>query len=92
MSFLLETRRALDKTLYAKELTYFIRLIKKLAFEELKLNRIFTETFDIRPSHISVLEQNSFVCEGRMRQHVFLGGRYVDSLLHGLLTGDANVI
>ena len=63
----------------------FIRLIKKVLFEDLNFNRIFTETYDIRPHHISILEKNGFQLEGRMREHIQINNKFVDSLIHGFL-------
>lgn len=83
VSFLLQTQRVRDSEQYRTEFSTFLHLMKEVAFTELPLNRIFTETYDIRPGHVSVLEQNGFVLEGRLRQHVFIRGRFVDSLIHG---------
>jgi RimJ/RimL family protein N-acetyltransferase len=85
LSFLLETKRAGNPEQYREDFSAFLHLMKDVAFTELPLNRIFTETYDIRPEHVSVLEQNGFMLEGRLRQHVFIRGRFVDSLIHGCL-------
>lgn len=83
LSFLLDNNRVTDNAVYGKEFSIFITLIKQLVFDELQFNRIYTETYDIRSFHISILEKNGFVFEGRMRQHVMIDGAFVDSLLHG---------
>lgn len=85
ISFLLATNRTLDHETYNNEFTIFLKLIKKIAFNELKFNRLFTETFEIRPWHIAALENNEFIFEGRLKEHVFINGRFVDSLIHGCL-------
>jgi RimJ/RimL family protein N-acetyltransferase len=85
LSFLLNPASTADSSLYEKEFSIFITLIKKMAFQGLQLNRIFTETYDIRPFHIAILEKNGFVFEGRLHQHVLIDGRFVDSLIHGFL-------
>jgi len=82
MSFVLDDKRINEKIKYEKEFTIFIKLILKLGFEEIKLNKIFTETYDLRPHHISILESNGFVIEGRMKEHIFIDGEYYDSLIH----------
>jgi len=89
MSFLVDVKRVADKRLYRKDIAAFIALIKRAAFDDLGLNRIFTETFDLRNFHILMLEENGFVLEGRMKEHVFVNGKYVDSLIHGLLRGSS---
>lgn len=85
VSFLLDTKRIKNKQQYDRDFSSFLTILKKIAFEDLKFNRLFTETFDIRPYHISILEKNGFVLEGRMREHVLINNKFVDSLLHGYL-------
>jgi len=90
ISFLLDTKHVTDNALYEKEFTFFIKLIKKVVFNDLGFNRIFTETYAFRQEHISLLEKNGFRFEGRMKQHVMINGTFVDSLLHGFLRGYQN--
>lgn len=83
ISFLLATERNYNLELYQKEFTIFLKLIKQIAFGELELNRLFTETYDVRPYVIDVLESSGFEYEGRLKEHVLIKGKYVDSVLHG---------
>ncbi len=87
ISYLLETGRSKEsnRRQYSDDFSSFLALMKRIAFEELSFNRLFTETFDIRPLHIEVLENNGFRFEGRMRLHVQIHGQYIDSLIHGCL-------
>lgn len=85
VSFLLDNERVSDLELYEKEFSIFLSLIKEVAFAELRFNRIYTETFDIRSFHIGVLEANGFLLEGIMREHISINGVYHDSLIHGYL-------
>jgi RimJ/RimL family protein N-acetyltransferase len=90
ISFLVNTRRTENNDVYKNDFNAFLYMIKFVAFDEIKLNRIFTETYDIRPFHILLLEKNGFQLEGRLRQHVLISNTYIDSLYHGLLK-DNNV-
>lgn len=92
ISFLLETERTKNLETYNKDFSIFLGLLKKVAFKDFQLNRIFAETFDIRPYHVEILVQNGFVYEGRLREHVRLGERYVDSLIHSCLRSDAHAL
>jgi RimJ/RimL family protein N-acetyltransferase len=84
LSFLVSPERAADPEVYARDLRAFLELVVDgVALGDLGLHRVFTETYDIRPHHVSILEEFGFVPEGRMRDHVRIDGRYVDSLLHG---------
>lgn len=83
VSFLLDPDRAKDPNVYAQDFTLYLFLIKEIAFQHLGLTRLFTETYDIRPHHISILEANGFQFEGRLNAHVWIDGQPVDSLMHG---------
>lgn len=83
ISFLLDSRRVSDKNIYSTDFHNFLKLIKQLAFDSLALNRLFVETYDIRPLHVSVLESSGFIKEGCLRKHVRINGVWVDSLIHG---------
>jgi hypothetical protein len=85
MSFLLNPIRGRNDKIYSADFSAFITLIKMVVYKDLKFNRIFTETFDIRPLHVSLLEKNGFVREGRMKQHVVIKRKFIDSVIHGFL-------
>ena len=85
ISFLSATERTRNIANYHTDFSHFLSIIKPIAFKELQLNRLSTETFDIRPHVISILEENGFQQEGVLRKHNFIDGKYIDSLLHCLL-------
>jgi RimJ/RimL family protein N-acetyltransferase len=85
VSFLLATERARDPEIYANDFNAYLGLIKFLALGQLALNRLFTETYHFRERHIHILENAGFVREGVLRQHIFLDGIPIDSLIHGIL-------
>lgn len=88
VSFLVDSTRAKDKKTYAKDFSSYLTLLKRVAFDDLNLNRIFVETYATRLCHLEVLTKNGFIYEGRMRQHVKIKGKYIDSLIHGILKND----
>ncbi len=88
ISFLVSDQIADKKFLYKTIFTEFIYLIQNIAFNDLNFNRIYTETYDIRPLHISILENNKFKLEGRMKSHVMIDNKEVDSLIHACLKND----
>lgn len=87
VSFLLDPELARESDAYARYFGTFLDLMKALAFEDLGLGRIFTETYAMRTHHISVLEANGFRLEGRLRNHVIVDDRPMDALIHGCLDG-----
>ena len=63
----------------------FLTLLKKIAFKELKLNKIYTETYSSRKFHISILKKNDFKLEGKLKKHVYIINKFQDSLLHAII-------
>ena len=89
VSFLADPNRAAEAKTYRSDFLVHLRLLGQAAFVGLKFNRLFTETFDIRPAHIAILEEAGFRLEGRLRQHVRLApDTFADSLMHGQLAAD----
>ena len=68
----------------------YLMIIRKIAFGDLGLNRIFTETFDFRNQQIELLESNGFVYEGTLRQSYRLNGKFVNSCFHSIIREDEN--
>jgi len=89
VSFLMDTNFISDHNYYKDAFSIFLTLIKKVALECLRFNRLYTETYDCRPLHVKVLEESGFRLEGRMRKHNFINGRFVDSLIHGCIIDDS---
>ena len=85
VSFLLNPARTHDPDSYSDDFFAFLKIIKTLAFDDLNMQRLFTETFSTRRHHIRVLEAADFRLEGVLRRHVILDGRPADSFIHGCL-------
>lgn len=85
VSFLLKTELTGDHDKYAWYFSGFLRLIKRLAFDELGLERLFTETYASRMHHIATLQASGFRLEGILKNHIWIEGQPIDSVLHGCL-------
>ncbi len=90
ISFLVDTKISDHQNRYVEAFSKFLTLVKEIAFHELHLNRLFTETYAFRDLHIQALESAGFVREGRLLQHVFIKQEFCDSLIHGILSGALN--
>ena len=89
VSFLADPARVANPATYRTDFLAHLRLLGQVAFTALKFNRLFTETYDLRPAHVAILEEAGFQLEGRLRQHVRLeAGTFADSLMHGQLATD----
>lgn len=85
ISFLLEPRLERDTPVLADCFNRFLRLLQTLAFEDLQLQRLTTETYAHRPVHIQALESVGHRLEGRLKDHVVVDGKPCDALVHGLI-------
>jgi len=74
-----------SEKLYREHLSVYLTLLKNVAFTGLGLHRLWTESYDIRPLHISIFEEQGFIFEGRLRDHEWIDGACVDTLFHGCL-------
>lgn len=82
LSFLVDTNRTSDPNMYENDFISFLHLIFELTFDELNFTRIFTETYDIRFVHISILEKSGFQLEKRLKQQKRIRETLIDVLIH----------
>lgn len=85
VSFLLDSKHVKNKALYKKDFTNYLKLLKKIAFENLKLNKLFTETYSFRKFHISILEKTGFNLVKILKNKIIVNGKYFDSLIHEMI-------
>jgi RimJ/RimL family protein N-acetyltransferase len=89
LSFLLDTTITKEGDLYYSQvLKLFVKEMIKVAFDQLKLNRIYGETYQYRQAHLKALEDSGFVYEGRLRKHFYKNGQFHDSLIHSIIVDD----
>jgi RimJ/RimL family protein N-acetyltransferase len=62
-----------------------MNLLLQFGFNRLNLNRVYLQVFETNPRAIRAYQQAGFIQEGRLRQDIFLNGRYIDVLVMGLL-------
>jgi RimJ/RimL family protein N-acetyltransferase len=80
ISFIMDTK--LEKEHFSMHWKMFLKLIEQVAFKELKLYKIFTFAFDIRPHVFAPIEDSGFVKEATLKSHSFFSGVYKDVIIH----------
>lgn len=85
ISFVVDPRRAVRPAVYQKDWQAALYLFCAYGFEQLNLNRLFTDTFANRRQHTEILEKFGFRREGVLRQHYFKNGQYLNSFFHSIL-------
>ena len=85
LSYLLKTDFTLSNKLYRFYSMKYFYLVKKFAFEKLKFNRLFTETFVYRKSQIKILEDVGFKKEGILRKHNIKNKKPINVVVHSIV-------
>lgn len=88
VSFLVEKERTLITKIYENDFSNFLKFITKYSFEKLNLHKLWTETYEFRNFHISILEKNKFKVEGLLKDSIILNNIYYNSILHGIILHD----
>ena len=88
ISFLLDPECSANDLESAPIFTKFLHMMEKLAFTDLRLTRLMTETYTQRTPFIDALDAYGFHREGQLRSHVLLKNEPMDAILHGLLSTD----
>lgn len=80
ISFIMDTD--LEVNYFQSNWINYLKLIEKVAFEDLKLHKIFTYAFDLRPHLYLALQSANFIEEARLKEHCFFDGKYIDVIIH----------
>lgn len=90
VSFLLNP--AIERNLNQRSQIFlsFLEILKEIAFNDLQLCRIWTETYATREFHIKTLEVAGFQNEGCLRNHSIINGDKTNSIVHGLIRENWN--
>lgn len=87
LSFIMKTELESEKFEYYW--SNYLILIENVAFENLKLHKIFTYAFDLRPRLYPVLEASGFHEEARLKEHCYFEGSYLDVVINSKFKNDA---
>ena len=88
VSFIMNT--AHEAKSFAENWRVYLGLIEELAFNDLKLHKIYTYAFDLRPHLYPVLESCGFLREAELADHCFFEGEYKKVLIHAKINGKHN--
>ncbi|WP_152399006.1 GNAT family N-acetyltransferase [Paenibacillus cellulositrophicus] len=65
-----------------------MKALIRYVFQTMNLRRVQLETWGGNPRAIRAYEKCGFVIEGRLREHSYIDGQYVDTIVMGLLRED----
>jgi hypothetical protein len=65
-----------------------IKTLARYAFDDLRLNRIWGDTFEENRVEVLNLSTLGFVCEGTLRESYFKQGKFINSVIQSMLRSD----
>jgi RimJ/RimL family protein N-acetyltransferase len=80
VSFIMET--LLESNEFELHWTKYLYLLKKTAFEELKLRSLYTYAYDLRPFLYPILEKNNFKLKEYLKSETEIGEKKIDVFIH----------
>lgn len=80
VSFIIDTR--LETTEFKMHWAIYLNLLEKAAFNELRLNKIYTYAFDLRPHLYEAIEAAGFNQEAILSNHCLFNGKFIDVIIH----------
>lgn len=80
ISFIMDT--ALEKDFFEFHWKTYLKLIEQIAFEQLRLHKLFTYAFDIRTHLYPILERSGYRKEAVLRDHCLFEGDFKDVVIH----------
>lgn len=82
ISFIMDT--SLEKEHFTEHWSRYLTMLKKVAFEDLNLHKMYTYAFDLRPHLYTMLEANGFLREATLKDHCLFEGEYKDVVIHSI--------
>ena len=83
VSFIMET--SLEGNEFDLHWSTYLHLLKKIAFEELKLKSLYTYAYDLRPYLYPTLEKNNFKVKEHLKDEIEIDGKKTDVFIHECL-------
>lgn len=80
ISFIMKTE--LEKTEFSNHWAKYLDLLEEIAFKELKLHKIYTYAFDLRPHLYETIEEKGFIKEATLKEHCLFEGNLIDVIIH----------
>jgi RimJ/RimL family protein N-acetyltransferase len=80
ISFIMDTQ--LEAIRFHEIWTKYLSFLEKVAFEDLKLHKIYTYAFDVRPYLYGAFLSAGFQEEARLKGHCFFEKKFIDVVIH----------
>lgn len=83
ISFVLDTE--VEKTDFEYHWVTYLNLIEKVAFETMRLNKIYIYAFDLRPQLYVAAKKAGFFQDAILKEHCLFENKFIDVVIHSKL-------
>ena len=83
ISFIMDTR--LEAEHFSEHWSNYLKMLKKVGFEDLGLHKMYTYAFDLRPHLYPIFESEGFIREATLKDHCCYNGEFKDVVIHSLI-------
>ncbi len=90
ISFLTETKRTQNSIQFKNDWVNYLTLLKQVAKNELRFNKIYTYAYGIRKNLFPILLEEKFVLEATLKEHIYIIDKYEDVLIHSYFINYGN--
>ena len=80
LSFVMDTE--IEDEGFKEHWSIYLKLIEQVAFEDLKIHKLFTYAFDLRPLLYEVFESSGFKKEATLKEHCLFNSNFIDVVIH----------
>jgi RimJ/RimL family protein N-acetyltransferase len=81
LSFIMDTK--LESDFFEFHWSNYLKLIEQVAFEDIKLHKIYTFAFDLRPYLYLIFEKNKYKKEAVLKEHICHNNAFINAVIHG---------
>ena len=72
----------LEQNYFEKHWGIYLEMLEEVAFKDLKLHKLHSYAFDLRPKIYKVLEAANFGKEAVLKEHCFYENEFIDVIIH----------
>lgn len=80
ISFIMDSH--LEREYFHSNWTRYLTLIEEVAFDQLKLHKIFVFAFDLRPHLYEALISKDYFKDAVLKEHCFFDNKYLDVVIY----------
>lgn len=84
ISFIMDTK--LEEDYFHTIWSSYLQTIEQVAFIELSLHKLFVYAFDLRPHLYTMLENNNYFLDARLKEHCFYKEQFLDVVIYSKLS------